>query len=129
MSPNGYLILHCALILIGALAGGYLPFFGHMTHGKLQIYVSTAAGVMLGGSVVADAEKGISWWPGFALFLAIVLHKPADALAISTVLSRKRVSGRKIALVQLGFGLTVAAGVLAFRLTLDWVFDENLKNQ
>ena len=43
-------------------------------------------------------------FPGIGLFLAIVLHKPADALAISMVLSRKGVSPRKLTLVQLGFG-------------------------
>ncbi len=234
MSPNAYLVLYCALILVGALAGGYLPFFGHMTHGKLQLYLSAAAGVMLGASFfhvmpdamalaggafgwwmalgavglfcierfiaphshemtsvngskhahehhgeegcehdhdhtefkkaaiaakephpaappvagwaavlgltihtfmngfglggAVEADKGIPW-PGIALFLAIVLHKPADALAISTVLSRKRVSGRTIAWVQVGFGLTVAAGALAFRLALGSAFDDKLKDQ
>src|SRR5438876_568135 len=63
-------------------------------------------GVGLGGAVKAetspDAKIPIEWFPGLALFLAIVLHKPADALAISTVLSRKHVSGRVISLVQIG---------------------------
>src|SRR6266478_3974569 len=75
-------------------------------------------GVGLAGAVKAetspDVKIPIEWFPGLALFLAIFLHKPADALAISTVLSRKRVSGRVISLVQVGFGLTVALGVLAF---------------
>ena len=52
--------------------------------------------------------------PGLSMFLAIVLHKPADALAISTVLSRKGTTRRKLALVQLGFALMVPVGVLAF---------------
>lgn len=51
------------------------------------------------------------------MFLAIVLHKPADALAISTVLSRKGVNRSKIGLVQLGFALMVPVGVVAFFLT------------
>jgi zinc and cadmium transporter len=55
--------------------------------------------------------------PGIALFAAIVLHKPADALAISVVLSRKGVSRTTIALVQLGFGITVAIGAMAFYFT------------
>src|SRR5262249_43581973 len=44
-------------------------------------------------------------------------HKPADALAISMVLSRKESSPRKIALVQFGFALMVPVGVVAYALT------------
>src|SRR5262249_50735497 len=72
MSPNGYLTLYCVLILIGALAGAYLPFFGHMTHGKLQIYLSTAAGVMLGASffhIMPDAMELAG--PTFGWFMAL----------------------------------------------------------
>jgi zinc and cadmium transporter len=237
MSPTAWLVVYCALILVGSLCGGYLPYFGQMTHNKLQIYLSAAAGVMLGASffhVMPDAfemagpwfgwwmsagvvilfcierfiaphshemakenghnhahhdehgcehdhdhtefaqteaaGKGLhpaaptvaGWmavlgltihtfmngvglagavkadtdpdlvkvpvaWPGLALFLAIVLHKPADALAISTVLSRKGVSGRLISLVQVGFGLTVAAGVIAFSRIVN--IEKHLENQ
>jgi zinc and cadmium transporter len=80
-------------------------------------------GVGLGGAVQASrdlAEKPtILGWalPGLAMFIAIVLHKPADALAISTVLTRKGVSRQKIGLVQLGFALMVPVGVVAFYLT------------
>src|SRR5437016_4044057 len=52
-----------------------------------------------------------------AMFLAIVLHKPADALAISTVLTRKGVSRQVVWLVQIGFALMVPVGVVAFHLT------------
>lgn len=57
--------------------------------------------------------------PGLAMFLAIVLHKPADALAISTVLARKGIRRRKISLVQLGFALMVPIGAVAFFLLRD----------
>ena len=230
MSPAAWLAVYCALILIGSLCGGYLPFFGQMTHSKLQLYLSTAAGVMLGasffhvmpeamemsgawfgwwmaagvvvlfgierfiaphshemskqggvsphdhahhdehgcehghdhtefaktetmakefhpaapavagwmavlgltihtfmngvglaGAVKAetspDAKIPIEWFPGLALFLAIVLHKPADALAISTVLSRKGVARAKIMLVQLGFAAMVPIVGLAASMT------------
>src|SRR5262245_64053793 len=52
-------------------------------------------GVGLAGAVQNDLDKGspAAWViPGLALFLAIALHKPADALAISTVLSIRGVS-------------------------------------
>jgi zinc and cadmium transporter len=63
-----------------------------------------------------------------ALFLAIALHKPADALAISTVLSRKGVSRGKLTLVQLGFALMVPIGAGAFLWT-SGKLAENLQNQ
>src|SRR5205814_2988508 len=58
-------------------------------------------GVGLAGAVdAAFQEPGLAggkvFLPGLAMFLAIVLHKPADALAISVVLSRKEVSRRRI---------------------------------
>jgi zinc and cadmium transporter len=76
-------------------------------------------GVGLAGAVWAETDKGQSKFllPGFAMFLAIFLHKPADALAISMVLSRKGVSRTKLFFVQLGFGATVAIGAAAFILT------------
>jgi zinc and cadmium transporter len=94
-------------------------------------------GVGLAGAVQAsldEAQKnGAStsialMFPGLALFLAIVLHKPADALAISTVLSRKGVSRQKISLVQLGFALMVPVGVIAFHVAHDMV-QKGMENQ
>jgi zinc and cadmium transporter len=77
-------------------------------------------GVALAGQVWADSEKGspLAWaaLPGLAVFLAIVLHKPADALAISTVLSRKGVSRARLGLVQMGFACMVPIGAAAFML-------------
>ena len=81
-------------------------------------------GVGLAGAVQNDAAKesaGIWILPGLALFLAIALHKPADALAISTVLSRKGVSRGKLTLVQLGFALMVPVGAAAFLGASDWI--------
>jgi zinc and cadmium transporter len=66
--------------------------------------------------------------PGLALFLAVVLHKPADALAISTVLGRKGVSTQRLGLVQLGFALMVPVGALAFHLTRGAIA-KDLQNQ
>jgi zinc and cadmium transporter len=71
----------------------------------------------LGGRVESLQRLGASAWPGLAMFLAIVCHKPADALAISTVLARKGVTRRKITLVQFGFALVVPVGAAAFLMT------------
>jgi zinc and cadmium transporter len=88
-------------------------------------------GVGLAGAVSADFDSGSpSLWmlPGLALFLAIALHKPADALAISTVLSRKGVTGSKIRLVQIGFALMVPIGAGAFMVTKGAI-EESLRGQ
>jgi zinc and cadmium transporter len=71
-------------------------------------------GVGLAGAIQDDARKEMLVLPGLALFLAIILHKPADALAISTVLSRKGVSRGKVSLVQLGFAAMIPVGALGF---------------
>jgi zinc and cadmium transporter len=247
MSETAWLVLYCLLILCFSLFGGWFPFLTRPTHGKLQLYLSASAGVMLGASffhVMPDAmEKSgamFGWWmalavvglfsierflaphthevdhhcgndhnggdqhadhdhdhdhdhghnhglpsgkgkngaaapalagwmavlgltihtftngvglagsvqfdaerqlaagaahgplalflPGIALFIAIFGHKPADALAISTVLSRRGVSARKIALVQLGFALMVPVGVVVFKLT-EGAIEESLRGQ
>jgi zinc and cadmium transporter len=76
-------------------------------------------GVGLAGAVKHDTSPGevaAAALPGLALFLAIALHKPADALAISTVLVRKGVSARKLILVQCGFAAMVPLGAAAFYL-------------
>jgi zinc and cadmium transporter len=83
-------------------------------------------GVGLAGQV--QAEKNLSVLPGLALFLAIALHKPADALAISTVLSRKGVSRGKLTLVQLGFAVMVPVGAGVFLLT-SGAIAKDLQNQ
>ena len=76
------------------------------------------AGAVQAGSELAEKMTVLGWAvPGFAMFVAIVLHKPADALAISTVLTRKGVSRQLVGLVQLGFALMVPVGVVAFQLT------------
>jgi zinc and cadmium transporter len=88
-------------------------------------------GVGLAGAVQFDLQQEShgSWvLPGLALFLAIGLHKPADALAISTVLSRKGVAVGKIKLVQVGFALMVPIGAGAFMAT-SGAIDQGLRNQ
>jgi zinc and cadmium transporter len=231
MNEYSWLAVYCLLVLVASILGGYLPFVGQVTHSRLQLYLSVAAGVMLGASffhVMPEAmqltQGTFGWWmslgvvglfcierfiaphsheldggqhhhdqkhehrhdhphshedshgsgalagndhraaapavagwaavlgltihtftngvglagsvhlefgahehaheglsavmlPGLPMFLAIVLHKPADALAISMVLSRKGVSRRMISLVQFGFALMVPVGAIAYSLT------------
>jgi zinc and cadmium transporter len=222
MTTFAWLAVYSAAIILVSLFGGCLPALKRVSHGRLQLYLSLSAGVMLGAAffhVMPDAmEKAgatFGWWmalgvvglfcierfiaphshepsvsppgadknepvcdhhhgdhhhgptaappvagwmavlgltlhtfmngfglagavqfdadqaaqagsalsaagwalPGLALFLAIVLHKPADALAISTVLTRKGVGLRKLALVQFGFAAMIPVGAAAFFLT------------
>ncbi len=77
-----------------------------------------------------DKARGEGWLflPGIALFLAVVLHKPADALAITTVLSRKGVQPWKLGLVQFGFAAMVPVGIAAFHITRGAI-TKDLENQ
>jgi zinc and cadmium transporter len=87
------------------------------------------AGAVQGGSELGEKLTVLGWaLPGFAMFVAIVLHKPADALAISTVLTRKGVSRQVVGLVQLGFALMVPVGVVAFQLTRGAI-EKDMQNQ
>jgi zinc and cadmium transporter len=75
-------------------------------------------GVAMAAAVQSDLKTSSSFWfPGLAIFLAIFLHKPADALAISTVLRRRGVRPRLIALVQFGFASMVPVGGFALLAT------------
>lgn len=48
MSPIWLLTLYCGAILLVSSAGGLLPLLGRLSHTQLQLYLSFAAGVMLG---------------------------------------------------------------------------------
>jgi len=223
MTEIGWLALYSGLIMLVSLLGGCLPLLSRISHGRLQMYLSASAGVMLGAAffhVMPDAieyagVKAFGWWmalgvvglfcierfiaphshevdgnghshhhhhdhgkhahdhhhdhaavgkearaaapavagwmavlgltihtfmngfglagavraglgghaaaqtlaavvPGLALFLAILVHKPADALAITTVLSRKGVSHRRLSLVQFCFAAMIPIGAAVF---------------
>lgn len=46
--PWGLLIGYCVLILLGSLAGGWLPMKVHLTHTRMQVATSLVSGLMLG---------------------------------------------------------------------------------
>jgi zinc and cadmium transporter len=107
---------------------GWAAVFGLTIHTFMN-------GVGLAGAVQKEWDDAVSAssaaalaLPGIALFLAIFLHKPADALAISTVLTRKGTSRRKIFLVQLGFALMIPIGAAAFLLTRG-ALEKSMQNQ
>ena len=75
-------------------------------------------GVMLAASVQADALLHSKGWLGLGAFLAIVLHKPLDSMAISSLMAVGGWSLGMRQLVNLGFSLTLPLGALVFTLTL-----------
>ena len=87
-------------------------------------------GVALGAAVNLVGPTPALWpLPGLAIFLAIVLHKPADALAISTVLTRKGVSRFTLSLVQFAFASTIPIGAAAFLMASDSLKNGELQKQ
>lgn len=72
-------------------------------------------GVALGASVTVDASHGA--WSGLAgvgTFLAIALHKPLDAFAITSVMQTDGWSSGQRSAVNLVFALACPAGALLF---------------
>ncbi|WP_164102906.1 ZIP family metal transporter [Candidatus Laterigemmans baculatus] len=72
-------------------------------------------GVALGASVTADAEHG-DWLglAGLGTFLAVALHKPLDAFAITSVMQTHGWSPRQRGVVNAIFALACPAGALLF---------------
>lgn len=75
-------------------------------------------GIALGASVKSDLGHANSLLPGFATFLAIVLHKPLDAMAITTLMAAGgwKTGWRQV--VNTLFGLMCPLGVAVFLLSV-----------
>ena len=67
-------------------------------------------GVALGSATLADA--GHTLVPGFAIFLAILLHKPLDALSITTLMTASGWDTRTCQLVNVCFAMMCPLGAL-----------------
>src|SRR6266542_6605776 len=48
MRETTLLATYSLLVVLASLVGGYFPFLTRITHGRLQLYLSVSAGVMLG---------------------------------------------------------------------------------
>lgn len=74
-------------------------------------------GVALGASVIAESdhpvESGLTLF-GLGTFLAVALHKPLDALAITSVMKAGGWSSRSRTLINGSFALACPAGALLF---------------
>ena len=83
------------------------------------------AGIALGSAVAAGAAgAGTEGLVGFGVFLGIVLHKPFDALTITTLMSAGGSSRGRTMLVNLLFALVIPLGVLTF-FFVDGIADSN----
>lgn len=80
---------------------------------------SIVGGIALASAIAADfAERGSVGATGWGVFLATILHKPADALTIVSLMLRGGVPRRLAHLVNLGFAMMIPLGVLLFTLQL-----------
>ena len=76
---------------------------------------SLIEGVALAASVVRiPSDTGAGQLVGFGVFLAIVLHKPFDALSLGTLTTAGNLSRRAGHLLNGVFGLAVPLGVVGF---------------
>ena len=72
-------------------------------------------GVALGAAVIADTTHRPSSWPAaMGVFLAILLHKPLDALSITSLMQAGGWSRRVQQVVNAGFALMCPLGAWSF---------------
>jgi zinc and cadmium transporter len=83
-------------------------FFGLLLH-------TVVDGIALSASAIAECEHG-AWLGlgGIGTFLAVALHKPLDAFAITSVMNRQHWSTRAQWVANFAFSLACPAGALAF---------------
>lgn len=74
---------------------------------------------LLGGLALASAEAAsadAAWTVSSGVFLATLLHKPADALTITSLMKRGRTGSSLAHLVNLIFALMIPLGAILFQL-------------
>ncbi len=82
-------------------------------------------GIALAATVQAELlEDSQSALLGFGTFLAIVLHKPLDALSITSVMAGGGWSRRSQSIANVSFALMCPLGAALFLLSLDWLITD-----
>lgn len=71
-------------------------------------------GMALGASLQSDLSHNHLLWPGLGTYLAIVLHKPLDAVTISSLMMREQVSFRTRSFWIIGYCLICPIGAILF---------------
>ncbi|MBV8311763.1 MAG: ZIP family metal transporter [Planctomycetaceae bacterium] len=83
---------------------------------------SLVGGIALASAITADfAERRGVGATGWGVFLATIVHKPADALTIVSLMLSSGVSKRLAHLVNAGFALMIPLGVALFAIGLQQV--------
>jgi zinc and cadmium transporter len=77
-------------------------------------------GVALGAVVLGEAAAGVSGALGVGVFVAILLHKPLDAMSITGVMRASGWKSRPRLLANIGFALLCPLGALAFYFGADY---------
>ena len=76
---------------------------------------SLVGGIALASAIAADFKiSGSVGKAGLGVFVATLVHKPADALTITSLMLRAGSARRVALLVNLGFGLMIPAGAAFF---------------
>lgn len=71
-------------------------------------------GIALGAAIQADVAAGAGGLFSVGVFAAILLHKPLDAMSITSLMSNSIYSRRVISLVNVAFALMCPLGALLF---------------
>ena len=82
-------------------------------------------GVALGASVAAEAEHGTVGLLGLGTFLAVLLHKPLDAMSISSLMLASGWSASRRKLVNLLFASMCPLGALLFWFGVSRLLQQN----
>ena len=82
----------------------------HWGIAALGLAVHTTVGGIALASASASGSRGTAW----GVFLATIIHKPADSLTIVSLMLRAGVAARVAHLVNLGFSLLIPAGAVLF---------------
>ena len=80
-------------------------------------------GIALASAVCSAGEDGSMLPVGLAVFLAIVLHKPLDAMSITSLMAAKGWSITQQTTVSVIFALMCPLGAILFALTVDYMLD------
>jgi len=94
-------------------------FFGLLLHTLVD-------GIALSASVIAESGHG-TWLGlgGLGTFLAVALHKPLDAFAITSVMNRQHWSTNAQWVANVAFSLACPLGALAFYLGVSELVDNS----
>ncbi|MDB5350020.1 MAG: putative divalent heavy-metal cations transporter [Planctomycetota bacterium] len=105
---------HAAGLIVAEAPGGLGPQSKgtslHWGLAALGLAAHTIAGGIALASAVASGSSATAW----GVFLATIIHKPADSLTIVSLMLRAGVAARNAHLVNFGFSLLIPIGAVLF---------------